>query len=139
MLNENPAIKSIEVCAAVILENGRYLLTRRLEQTHCALLWEFPGGKRQPGEGLMECLNRELREELGIEISVGEHITTIFHSYVEVHVILHFFWCTRLKGDPEPLDCKEFRWVPPSDFHTLEFPAADESFLSLLTTLQPVS
>jgi len=139
MLNKDPANNSIEVCAAVILENGRYLLTRRLERSPCALLWEFPGGKRHPGEGLMECLSRELQEELGIEASVGKHIVTLSHSYAEYHVILHFFWCTRLKGDPKPLDCKEFRWVPPSDFHKLDFPAADASFLCLLNSIHPVS
>ncbi len=132
MRQEKAADTAIEVCAAVIVEDDRYLLTRRLAESHCGLLWEFPGGKRKAGERLEDCLVRELREELGIEIVVGELITTLSHRYPDRMVILHFFQASRLRGEPQALECSEFRWVRQPDFADLVFPEADIAFLSLL-------
>jgi mutator protein MutT len=122
----------IQVAAAVILEDDCYLITRRLSDTHCGNLWEFPGGKVLPGESLDACLVREIREELGIIIQVYELMETIFHSYPDLQVVLHFFRCVRLSGHPAALGCAAFDWVPAAEFSRYPFPAADALFLEKL-------
>lgn len=126
----------LEVTAAVIFEKGRYLITLRPPDTHCGALWEFPGGKLQPGETLESCLRREIREELGIEIAVEEQLDEIAHSYPERDVQLHFFRCRRLSGEPQALGCRGFRWVAPHEFADYAFPEADARLLDKLIRSQ---
>ena len=83
----------IQVAAALIVHEGRYLITQRRADVHLGGLWEFPGGKRESGESLEDCLRRELREELGIEISLPVLFRVIRHDYPEKSVELHFFKC----------------------------------------------
>jgi mutator protein MutT len=83
----------IVVLAAVVERDGRYLVTRRLENTHLAGFWEFPGGKCDPGETHEGCLRRELLEELGVESEIGDEILTTEHTYPERTVRLHFRQC----------------------------------------------
>ena len=122
----------IQVAAAVILEDDCYLITRRRSDTHCGDLWEFPGGKVLPGESLKACLVREIREELGIEIQVQELMETVLHSYPDLQVVLHFFRCVRLSGNPAALGCAVFHWVPAEKFSQYPFPEADALFLEKL-------
>jgi mutator protein MutT len=122
----------IHVAAAVILEDGRYLITRRRPDAHCGDLWEFPGGKVLPGESLNACLAREIREELGIEIQVQELMETVYHSYPDLQVALHFFCCARLSGTPTTLGCAAFQWVPAAELSQYPFPEADALFLEKL-------
>ena len=91
----------IVVTAAVIERDGAFLLTRRLDGTHLAGHWEFPGGKRHAGETLEECLAREIREELDADIEVGPEILATVHDYPERSIELRFFRCV-LKSDPKP-------------------------------------
>jgi 8-oxo-dGTP diphosphatase len=113
-----------EVVAAVIERDGHILLTRRREGTHLAGLWEFPGGKRRPGEDPAEALRREIREELGAELVVGEEIERLDWDYPEKRVRLCFFRCT-LRGEARPLEGQEMAWVPRADLGRYELPAAD--------------
>lgn len=122
----------IEVAAALIQRDGRYLITTRREGTHLAGLWEFPGGKRRPGEQVEECLKRELREELDIEVEVHEALKTIEHAYPGVVVRLHFFRCSIISGEVRPKEEQEFRWVHPYEFGLYEFPPADAQLLQEL-------
>jgi mutator protein MutT len=124
-------VLDITVVAAVIEQDGKLLLTRRLEGTHLAGLWEFPGGKSEQGEGHIECLERELREELGVEATVGEEILSTAHTYADRRVTLHFRACT-IAGTPRPLIGQEIRWVQREDLRTLEFPAADAALIDAL-------
>jgi len=124
----------IEVAAALIQRDGRYLITTRREGTHLAGLWEFPGGKRRPGEGIEDCLKRELKEELDIEVMVHEALKTIEHAYPDVVVRLHFFRCSIISGEVKPKEGQEFRWVHPSEFGFYEFPPADAQLLQELKT-----
>jgi mutator protein MutT len=119
------------VAAAVIEADGRYLITRRTKG-HLEGLWEFPGGKVRPGESLEEGLRREVREELGAEVRVGEKIETVTWRYPDRTVVLHFFRC-RLEGGPvSPQEGQAFAWVAPDDLDRYAFPPADASLLRLL-------
>ena len=117
-----PAV--VEVVAAVVERDGRYLITRRLEGTHLAGLWEFPGGKILPGEKPEDALRRELQEELGIEAEVGELIETVDWTYPEKSVRLLFFRCA-LRGEPCPQESQEMLWVEAAQLQEYQFPAAD--------------
>lgn len=123
----------IVVAAGVIERDGAYLLTRRLDGTHLAGFWEFPGGKCEQGETLPGCLERELLEELGCRALVGGELLSVVHTYPERVVELHFFRCVLL-DEPRPLLGQEVRWALPHELSTLELPAADADLITLLLT-----
>ena len=81
----------INVAAGLVFEQGRLLITQRHEASHLGGLWEFPGGKVEPGETFEECLRRELLEELGIDVNVGKLFESISHEYPERKVLINFF------------------------------------------------
>ena len=93
---------------------------------------EFPGGKRESGETFEQCLIREIREEVGVEISVGKLFEEISHTYPEKSVHLKFFSCQMISGEPQPLDCAAVKWIEKSELTTHEFPAADARLLDKL-------
>src|ERR1700761_590654 len=113
--------KIIEVSAALIFHDGKLLITQRHAQSHLGGLWEFPGGKREAGETFEQCLAREIREELGVEISVGELFEEITHDYPEKSVHLKFFLCWLMSGEPQPLDCAAVQWIDKSGLVSFEF------------------
>lgn len=115
-----------QVAAAVILrENGRVLVARRREEDFLGGLWEFPGGKQEDGETLQECLVRELKEELGIGVEVGERLLTLEHTYIHFRITLHAFRCALREGEPRCLECADWRWVLPADLEALPMSVAD--------------
>jgi len=122
----------IEVSAALIFRNGKLLITQRHAKSHLGGLWEFPGGKREAGETFEQCLVREIREELGVEIAVGELFEEVAHRYPEKSVHLKFFICQLVAGEPQPLDCAAIKWVAKSELAGFEFPAADARLLEKL-------
>ena len=122
----------VEVSAALIFRAGQLLITRRHAKAHLGGLWEFPGGKREADETFEQCLVREIREELGVEIFVGELFEEVRHDYPEKSVHLKFFICRLLSGEPQPLDCAAVQWVAPSELGNYEFPAADARLLDKL-------
>jgi 8-oxo-dGTP diphosphatase len=121
----------IVVTAAVIKRDGRYLVTRRIKGTHLAGMWEFPGGKREPGETLEASLIREIQEELGADAVVRHLLLMARHDYDTRSVELHFFACD-LTSEPQPRLGQEIRWVTPEEIGTLEFPPADAELIELL-------
>jgi 8-oxo-dGTP diphosphatase len=123
---------TIVVTAAVIEDHGRYFVTRRHKGAHLEGYWEFPGGKCEEGESLHDCLRRELKEELGAEVTLGDEIFTVTHSYPDRDVELHFLACTFL-NTPVPLLGQEMRWVERADLRSLDFPPADEALIALLS------
>jgi len=123
------AKKVIEVSAALIFRDGQLLITQRHAQVHLGGLWEFPGGKREAGETFEQCLVREIREELGVEISAGELFEEISHDYPEKSVHLKFFICKLISGDPQPLDCAAVKWIDRAQLSEFEFLAADAQLL----------
>ena len=122
----------VVVLAAVIERDGHFLMTRRLEGTHLAGKWEFPGGKCEPDETHEACLLRELGEELDVQSEIGEEIFTVEHAYPERTVRLHFRRAT-LSGDPSPQQGQEMRWVARADLRSLDLPEADRGLIELLT------
>ena len=124
----------IEVVAAVIRTDGKILITQRLDQVHLAKLWEFPGGKVEPGESLEGALIREIREELGINIRVNDEFFTVEHDYPAKSVRLHFFNCTITDGEPAALAVADLRWVSPTDLNSFEFPPADAELIGKLAS-----
>ena len=123
---------AVEVVAAVVERAGQYLITRRLEGTHLAGLWEFPGGKILPAEKPEDALRRELKEELGVQAAVGELIQTVDWTYPEKSVRLRFFRCA-LAGEPAPLEGQEMRWVAAADLRSYSFPEADATLIARLS------
>jgi mutator protein MutT len=123
----------ITVVAAVIEHDDRLLVTRRLQGVHLEGLWEFPGGKIDPGESHRDALLRELLEELGVQAEIGELILSTTHAYQDVEVTLHFYSCT-LKGVPIPQLGQEMRWVTREELSQLGFPEADTELIKRLTT-----
>jgi mutator protein MutT len=124
--------KVIEVAAALIFRDGKLLITQRHADAHLGGLWEFPGGKREPGETFGQCLKRELREELGCEVEVLELVESLTHAYPEKTVHLRFHRCRWLAHEPQPLDCAAVRWVTREQLATFNFPAADAQLLEHL-------
>jgi 8-oxo-dGTP diphosphatase len=127
-------VKTIVVAAAVIIEEGRVLLTQRKSGTHLAGAWEFPGGKVEAGEDPRAALARELREELGIDAAAGEIVDVTFHRYEDAQkaVLLLFFEAHRNAGSPEPqaLDVAAFKWAARTELDPARFPPADVAVLA---------
>lgn len=132
-----PRSPLIVVAAAVLIEEGRVLLTQRKRGTHLAGAWEFPGGKVEPDEDPRDALARELREEVGIETNVGDPVEVTFHRYPEKSVLLLFFEVARSEGSPEPraLDVADVRWSRREDLRDEEFPPADVAVLAKVRKL----
>lgn len=132
----SPAPRVIVVTAAIIEgtgdEDGRFLVTRRQRGVHLEGLWEFPGGKCEPGESLRECLVREVREELAVESTIGDEILQTAHDYPDRRIVLHFLRC-RITGTPIPQQGQEMRWVARHELATLPFPPADAQLIEVLT------
>jgi 8-oxo-dGTP diphosphatase len=126
------AFVRIEVVAAIIRKNGSILITKRPDRVHLAGLWEFPGGKVEPGETLQLALIREIREELGIEICVDSEYCRVDHDYPSRSVRLNFLNCTILGGEPQPLAVAAVKWVSPEDLRHFQFPPADATLISSL-------
>jgi mutator protein MutT len=127
-------MKVVEVAAGLVFRDGKLLITQRYANAHLGGMWEFPGGKRECDETFAQCLARELREELGIEVEVGERIQVIEHEYPEKCVLLEFFRCRWLANEPQALGCPAFAWVTRDELLRYEFPAADAKLIALLRT-----
>jgi mutator protein MutT len=122
----------VEVAAGLVFRGGKLLITQRHADSHLGGLWEFPGGKREGDETFEQCLARELREELGIEVEVGELLESLTHRYPGKTVALKFFRCRWKENEPRALDCLDFKWVQAGEMSAYQFPAADARLLQLL-------
>ena len=121
------------VAAGIIWKDGRVLITKRPEGTHLAGYWEFPGGKREDNETLEECLEREIREELGMEVRTGIRLKTVHHEYEAKAITLHVFHCTHVNGRPLPLEDQEYRWVKPEELNHYTFPPPDLEIIEMIS------
>ena len=130
------AIAATEVVAAVITDaRGRILLARRTEGRDLAGLWEFPGGKREPGETPEAALARELREELGIDVRIDDHLITVPQAYAAKRLHLDVRRVSRWTGIPRGLEGQALAWVPPDKLPGYAMPPADIPVVAAL--LQP--
>ncbi len=122
----------VQVAAGLITRDRRYLISRRKAGVHLGGLWEFPGGKREPDETLEACLRRELREELGIEITPPVLFRVVRHDYPDKTVELHFFRCAIAAGEERALGCEEIRWAEAGELADFDFPPADGALIEAL-------
>lgn len=125
------------VAAALIGESGRILLQQRAPDRSMAGLWEFPGGKVEPGERPEAALTRELDEELGIVVAESALIPACFASAMvgERHMTLLLFLCRAWEGEPQPLDASALRWAAVAEMRDLAMPPADVPLVELLDRL----
>ena len=118
--------------AAVVEQDEQFFLTRRHAGTHLEGLWEFPGGKVDPGETHADALRREIREELDADVDVQDLVFEITHDYPDRTVALSFYRCS-FKGTPRALLGQEMRWVRRDELRGLGFPPADRELITLLS------
>jgi len=132
-VKQNSNKPHFHVTAGLIWQDGRLLITKRPEGSHLAGTWEFPGGKQEGDETLKRCLEREIKEELGMDIRANELLLTVKHEYETKLVTLHTFSCTCLKGAPQGLEGQEVRWVEPDDLQQYTFPPPDQKLIEFIT------
>ncbi|HSC87614.1 MAG TPA: (deoxy)nucleoside triphosphate pyrophosphohydrolase [Polyangiaceae bacterium] len=129
---KNPTIR---VVAAVIERDGRYLITQRRPSAVLPLLWEFPGGRVEEGEGDAAALVRELQHRLGVDIGVRQLMSFVSHPYEKYTVELFLYDCELASGLPSELNVHAFRWVSSSEFDQYAFTRADELSMNQLLGL----
>ena len=133
MHETTPRIPHKLIGVAVIWNNKKQILIdRRRPEGQMGGLWEFPGGKIELNETVEECIKREIQEELGIEIEVGQHLITIDHTYTHLRVTLTVHHCRHLSGEPQPIECDEIRWVTLDEIDEFTFPKANEQIIAAL-------
>lgn len=128
-LNEE---RRFRVVAALIRKGNRILLTQRWPGKHVGLTWEFPGGKVEPGESDHEALQRELLEELGIEVKIGSCCFETCHGYGNREVHLLIYRCQLVSGEPQAIDVKAVDWAEIAQLLSRSFPPADIPFVQEL-------
>jgi mutator protein MutT len=119
----------VQVAVAIIRRGDQILICRRKPDAVLANLWEFPGGKIEPGETPSQCVIREAREELGIEIRPDEPLDPITHTYPHATIRLTPILCTHLSGHAQPIGCADFKWINPHDLPAHTFPPANASLI----------
>lgn len=123
-------MKITEVVAALIWQGNKFMICQRPAHKARGLLWEFVGGKVEPGETKEQALIRECREELAITLSVGEVFMDVIHEYLDLTVHLTLFNATIAKGEPQKLEHNDIQWITPSEIQNFAFCPADEEILA---------
>ncbi|MEA5534583.1 8-oxo-dGTP diphosphatase MutT [Crocosphaera sp. XPORK-15E] len=118
--------------AVIYNESGLILIDRRLKEGLLGGLWEFPGGKIETNETVEDCIKREILEEIGIDIEVGEHLISLEHDYSHFKVTLFVHICRYLSGEPTPIECEEIRWVTLDEIDNFPFPEANTKIIERL-------
>lgn len=121
-----------EVVAALIWDGDRFMICQRPAHKARGLLWEFVGGKVEPGETKAQALIRECREELAVELSVGDVFMEVVHAYPDITVRLTLFNATIASGGPRKLEHEDIRWIAPAEIPRYDFCPADEEILERL-------
>jgi mutator protein MutT len=111
---------------------GQILIDRRKIGGAMGGMWEFPGGKIEPGETVADCIIREIREELAIEITIGAQLISIEHTYDTFQLTLIVHHCQHISGTPQPIESEEIRWVNVSDLDKYQFPAANRAIINAI-------
>lgn len=122
----------VEVVAALIWQDDKFMICQRPAQKARGLLWEFVGGKVEQEETMEAALIRECREELNITVSVGNIFTQVVHEYPDIHIRLTLFHCTIAEGTPELLEHEDLKWISPAEIPNYDFCPADKDILALI-------
>lgn len=123
----------VEVVAALIWSHDKFLICQRPAHKARGLLWEFVGGKVEPGETKEQALLRECKEELAVTLTVGEVFMEVIHEYSDITVHLTLFHATIVKGSPQKIEHNDIQWITPSEIPNYRFCPADEEILNALT------
>jgi 8-oxo-dGTP diphosphatase len=123
---------TIRVVAAVIEQDGNYLITQRRPTAVLPLMWEFPGGRVEPGEADSAALEREVKHRLGVHVETGQLISFVSHPYDRYVVDLYLYECRITQGRPTMANVNAFQWVPSADFDQYPFTPADELSMNKL-------
>ena len=123
-------MKITEVVAALIRQGDKFMICQRPAHKARGLLWEFVGGKVEPGETKEQALIRECQEELAITLSVGDVFMDVIHEYPDLTVHLTLFNATITEGEPQRLEHNDILWITPSEIPNYEFCPADEEILA---------
>ena len=129
------APRTIRVVAAVLEQDGRYLITQRRATAVLPLMWEFPGGRVEPGETDAQALKREFHHRLGADIDVGKLISFVSHPYEHYVVDLFLYECALTGGRLEAANVHRFEWVASAEFDAYPFTPADEASMNQLLGL----
>jgi 8-oxo-dGTP diphosphatase len=113
------------VVAALFRRDGLVLMSRRRADQPMPLLWEFPGGKVEPGEDPVAALQREVREELGCDARVGRIHDVVFHAYADFDLVMLIYTCEIVSGEPRALEVAEVAWIPAARLPALDLLPAD--------------
>ena len=128
--------KPLSVVAGLIVKRGRFLLARRPPHKARGGLWEFPGGKIEPGESASQALLRELQEELGVKAQILRPLGEIFHQYPDLAIKLKGY-LVRIEGSPHPLEGQELGWFSPEEIPFLNLAPADQKLWNLVKERVP--
>ncbi|MCU0542937.1 MAG: 8-oxo-dGTP diphosphatase MutT [Oscillatoriaceae cyanobacterium Prado104] len=128
----SPVVHKIIGVAAIKNDREQFLIDKRSPQGLHGGFWEFPGGKVEPGETIEACIAREIMEELGIVIEVGELLIAIEHDYGRFTVTLNVHHCLHISGEPQAIECEEIRWVTVDEMSQFTFPKANEQIIAVL-------
>lgn len=133
MLKTSIPLEHKQIGVAVISNQQKQILIDRRKATgEMGGLWEFPGGKVETGETIEACIKREIKEELGLDIVVGDRLITITHNYQTFDVTLYVHDCQYITGEPQPIECEEIHWVNAAQLNKYQFPAANTEIVKLL-------
>ena len=119
-----------EVVAALIWDGDKFMICQRPAHKARGLLWEFVGGKLEPGETKEQALIRECQEELAVTLSVGDVFMDVVHEYPDITVHLTIFNATIAEGEPQKLEHNDIKWITPSEITNYDFCPADEEILA---------
>ena len=123
----------VDVVAALIWKNNKFMICQRPAHKARGLLWEFVGGKVELGETKEQALIRECKEELNVLLSVGDVFMDVVHEYPDLTVHLTLFNATIAKGEPQKIEHNDIQWITPSEIQNYEFCPADEEILKEIT------
>jgi A/G-specific adenine glycosylase len=126
------AVPHHQIAAGLIWNDGKLLIDQRKNHGLLGGLWEFPGGKIENGETPAQALRREIREELDVEVEVGDYFMTVEHAYTHLRVTLQVYHCLYRRGEPQALACQNWRWVEPSELRQFAFPNANRRIIDRL-------
>lgn len=129
---KNKPLPHHDIAVGVVWKRDKILIARRKDDAMLGGLWEFPGGHREKRESLAQCVAREVREELGIEIAVGKKFAKVAHAYSHFKITLHAFDCAYVSGRPRAIGCAAWQWVAPSELTQYAFPKANRMVIQAL-------
>ena len=135
MSRPNDPFPTIPCGVALIRDGRRFLISQRRRDDSFGSLWEFPGGKKKRNESFEECVKREVQEEVGLEVAVHEKLMELKREYHERIIWLNFYLCTKVSGEPTPVECQKVLWADVDELFTYDFPPAQDQVINKLLEL----